>query len=58
MIDQVAAFCALLVVGYWLNGFDHTADVPDVPLRRLADRKAHASRIDPLIPKPPAIHHQ
>lgn len=50
---ELAAFCALLVAAYWLAVFDHADDGIDVPLARLADRQAHASRIDPLIPTPP-----
>lgn len=52
-IEQVGAFCALLVAAYWLAVFDHADDGLAIPMRRLADRQAHASRIDPLIPAPP-----
>jgi hypothetical protein len=52
-IEQVGAFCALLVVAYWLAVYPHDDDGIDVPMRRLAERRSHASRIDPLIPTPP-----
>lgn len=55
---ELAAFCALLVAAYWVAVFPHDEDGIQIPLQRLADRQAHASRIDPLIPKPPSIHHQ
>lgn len=52
-LEQLGAFWALIVAAYWLEVFDHADDGIDVPLRRLAERRAHASTIDPLIPTPP-----
>lgn len=53
MIEQLAALCALFVAAYWLAVYPHDDDGVEVPLARLAQRQAHASRIDPLIPAPP-----
>lgn len=53
VIEQLGAFCALLVAAYWLAAYPHDDDGVDVPLRRLAERQAWIARFDPLIPTPP-----
>jgi hypothetical protein len=51
--SQVGAFAALVIAGWWVGpGFPHDDDGVEIPLRRLAEKRAHASTIDPLIPTP------
>lgn len=51
-IEQVTAFWALLIFAFWIAVYPHGDDGIEIPLRRLAERQAWASTIDPLIPKP------
>lgn len=46
-VQQIGAFWCLLVLAYWLNGFDHADDGVEVPLRRLAERECWMQRFDP-----------
>lgn len=47
MIEQLAAFCALLVGAYWVAVYPHDNDGIDVPMRRLAERQHWMEISDP-----------
>lgn len=37
-LTQLGAFSGLLILAWWINGFDHADDGVEVPLRRLSER--------------------
>lgn len=48
--DQFVAFLGLFVIAWWITLYPHDDDgVPEPKRKTLAERKAHAAKIDPGI---------